>query len=289
MNRILALLLATLLVVGPARAQLVLPGGGSGSGGGGVSSITTSCGVSGGPISSTGNLSSIATSNIQSGSNYAFQSTDCGTIVYLSNGSNQVPTIAQAGTGSFTAGWYVEVCNIGAGTQTITPTTSTIGGASTYVLAAGSAAAPKCVGVNSDGTNYVLDLTGPLATGTSGHTIPYLDGSNTWSGTQTFGAVVGTVTTQSGTIYTLTSSDCGTTVRFSNGSAVTVTIPQGLAVGCVIAIEQAGAGQVSVNGSAVTPATLHSAHAYTKTSGQWAVIGIFTESSNVAVLTGDGA
>jgi len=116
-----------------------------------------------------------------------------------------------------------------------------------------------------------------------------LSGTNIWSGTNTFGTVVGTVTTQSGTTYTFAAADCGTTVRFTNAAAVTATIPQGLSVGCSIAVEQAGTGQVAVNGSAVTPATLHSAHSFTKTFGQWAVIGIFTESSNVAILTGDGA
>lgn len=97
-----------------------------------------------------------AVPNVQSGTNYAFQGTDLTKIIYLSNASPQVPTIAQAGTGSFTNGWYTTACNIGAGTQTITPTTSTIAGASTYVLPAGSAAAPKCIGLASDGTNYVI-------------------------------------------------------------------------------------------------------------------------------------
>lgn len=88
------------------------------------------------------------------GANPALISSYYGGLVQLSNGSNQVPTIAQAGTTGFPAGWYATFCNIGAGTQTITPTTSTIGGAATFVLPAGSAAAPQCVGVESDGTNY---------------------------------------------------------------------------------------------------------------------------------------
>jgi hypothetical protein len=95
-----------------------------------------------------------AVPNDQTGTNYAFQGTDLTKIVYLSNAAPQIPTIAQAGTGSFTNGWYTTACNIGAGTQTITPATSTIGGAATYVLPAGSAAAPNCIGIASDGTNY---------------------------------------------------------------------------------------------------------------------------------------
>jgi hypothetical protein len=104
----------------------------------------------------------------QTGTNYAIVATDVFTVLYLNNAANQVPTIPQAGTTGFETGKYLEVCNIGAGTQTITPTTSTIGGGANYVLPAGSAAAPKCVGVNSDGTNYRLDLTGVSSGGGGG-------------------------------------------------------------------------------------------------------------------------
>ncbi|WP_156948877.1 hypothetical protein [Bradyrhizobium sp. WSM1417] len=279
----------------------------------------------------------VATS-VQTGANYPFLTGDQAKLVYLNNASNQVPTIPQAGTTGFAASWFVQVCNIGAGTQTITPTISTIGGAASYLLPAASAADPACVAVVSDGSNYVIapdftkdasrfsagvlaaarggagTITGALkangsgvvsqaacadlsnaqtgcstATGTSGGTLPLLNGANTWSATQTFGPVVGTVTTQSGTTYTFASSDCGTTVRFSNAGAVTATIPQGLPVGCNIAVMQAAAGQVSVNGSAVTPATLQSAHSYTKTFGAGAIIGLFNDATNHVVLTGDGA
>ncbi|HYD66182.1 hypothetical protein [Azospirillum sp.] len=104
----------------------------------------------------TGGGAASAVPSVQTGTNYAFQGTDLTKIIYLSNAAPQAPTIAQAGTGSFTSGWYATACNIGAGAQTITPTTSTIGGASTFVLPAGSAARPNCAGIVSDGTNYVV-------------------------------------------------------------------------------------------------------------------------------------
>lgn len=88
----------------------------------------------------------------QTGANYAFVASDFGKLINLSNAANQVPTIAVAS--SLGANWFVQACNQGAGTQTITPTTSTIGGAATFVLPAASAAAPACVGIVSDGTNY---------------------------------------------------------------------------------------------------------------------------------------
>ena len=111
----------------------------------------------------------------------------------------------------------------------------------------------------------------------------------TYLGRQTFSDVVGKVTNQIGTTYTLMISDCGTEVAFTNASAVTVTIPANLFVGCNIAIYQAGAGQVLVTGSAVTPATRISAHSYSKTFGQGAIIGINIPAVGTAVITGDGA
>lgn len=232
--------------------------------------------------------------NPESGANYPIVVSDFGKLVNLSNASNQIPTLPVAS--AVGANWFTEACNQGAGTQTITPTTSTIGGASTFVLPAGSAVAPKCVGIVSDGTNYqVVPYFAPGTaaaqnTGTSGATLPFLNGTNTWSGTQTFGSVFGTVTTQSGTTYTLVSTDCGTEIAFTNAAAVTVTIPAALTTGCNIAILQTtSAGQVTVTGTAVSAATLHSGHSYTKTFGQWAVIGINIYTTGVAILTGDGA
>ena len=63
--------------------------------------------------------------------------------------------------------------------------------------------------------------------------------------------------------------------------------------GCNVAILQAGTGQVAMTGTAVSAATLNSAHGYTQTSGIWAIIGIniysnATGKSAIAVLTGDG-
>ena len=142
-------------------------------------------------------------------------------------------------------------------------------------------------------TNNVSFGTAATAnTGTSGATLPLLNGTNTWSGTQTFGTVLGTVNTQSGTTYTLAATDCGKTILFTNASAITVTTLNSLTPGCSIAIEQGAAGQITVsNGSG---ATLTSAHSYTKTfNAVGAIIGLFVDTGTGAnahfVLTGDGA
>ena len=103
------------------------------------------------------------------------------------------------------------------------------------------------------------------------------------------------VTSQSGTTYTLASTDCGSWINFTSNSAVTVTIPATLATGCSIAMLQAGTAKVSVNGSAVTAATLETyGGTATGTAGQWAAIGITIEanvggSSAVAVLQGSSS
>lgn len=125
---------------------------------------------------------------------------------------------------------------------------------------------------------------------------PQLNVAGAWTAAQTFAAVLGGENDQSGTTYTLAATDCGKTVAISNASAITVTIAASIvpAAGttCNIAIRQDGAGQISVTGSAVTAATLVSAHSYTKTFGIHAIIGLELTTigaTATAVLTGDGA
>lgn len=121
-----------------------------------------------------------------------------------------------------------------------------------------------------------------------------ISGNKTFTGISTFGEVIGSVSYQVGTTYTFSTTDCGTEVIFGSSSAVTATIPATLPIGCNIAILQSGAGKVSVNGSAVAPATLESSSSYTATSKTWAIIGINIAgntggSAAIAVLTGDGS
>lgn len=110
----------------------------------------------------------------------------------------------------------------------------------------------------------------------------------------TFGWSLGTWSTQSGTTYTLQSNDCGTGIRFTSNSAVTVTIPNSLSAGCDIKIAQFGTAKVSVNGSAVPAATLRSPHSYTGTFAQYSVIQVDVDanpggSSADALFEGDGS
>jgi hypothetical protein len=138
------------LCVQPALADGIINGG-SGGGSGTVTSISAGCGSStgGSAITTNGFIAATEVVNLQTGSNYAVLGTDCGKLVDLSSSSAQTPTIAQAGTSTFTSGYYVDICNINTGLQTLTPTTSTINGGTTLAIPAN-----KCYHVVSDGTNY---------------------------------------------------------------------------------------------------------------------------------------
>ncbi|MDR5728316.1 MAG: hypothetical protein RB191_12885 [Terriglobia bacterium] len=98
---------------------------------------------------SSGVLSTSQAINAQTGTTYAMLSTDAGKLVTFSNASAVAVTLSVATTAGFTAGYSFDVENLGAGTVTITPTTSTINGASTLAITQGYG----CT-VTSDGTNY---------------------------------------------------------------------------------------------------------------------------------------
>lgn len=93
--------------------------------------------------------------NAQTGTTYTFQNSDSSKLVTASNAAAQAYTLPQAGAASaFLTGWFADVNNKStnqAGIVTITPTTSTIGGAATLVLNPGGAAH-----IVSDGTNYQI-------------------------------------------------------------------------------------------------------------------------------------
>jgi len=86
--------------------------------------------------------------NAQSGTTYTYLSTDRQKLVTHTNGSSIAGTLPQAGS-SFPSGWWIDVQNRGVGTLTITPTTSTIDGASSLALTTSQG-----VRIVSDGTNY---------------------------------------------------------------------------------------------------------------------------------------
>lgn len=78
------------------------------------------------------------------------------------------------------------------------------------------------------------------------------------------------VVTDAGTARTLAATDTGTTIRFTAGTAVTVTLPDSMISGFTVEIIQGGAGQVSF--SAGGGATINNRSSQTKTAGQYGAV-----------------
>lgn len=91
----------------------------------------------------------LSTINEQTGASYAIDVTDLQKLALLTHASAVAATIAAATTSGFGAGFTFALKCGGAGTVTLTPTTSTINGAATLVLITGQWAL-----IWSDGTNY---------------------------------------------------------------------------------------------------------------------------------------
>lgn len=92
--------------------------------------------------------------NAQTGTTYTILATDAGKLITFNNASAIAVTVPVATTSGFTAGFSYDWQNLGAGTVTFTPTTSTINGASTLVGKTGEGGT-----TTSDGTNYQVSAT----------------------------------------------------------------------------------------------------------------------------------
>ena len=125
-----------------------------------------------------------------------------------------------------------------------------------------------------------------LAAGTSGYVLQTQGaGANPqWAATP-----VAAVSSQSGTSYTAVLGDANSYVRFTNGSAVSFTIPSNSSVafpvGTVIEMEQAGAGALSVvAGSGVT---INSRSADLTLAGQYSVAFVKKVATDTWTMNGD--
>jgi hypothetical protein len=132
------------------------PGGNGGGGGSGVvTSVASSCGISGGPITTTGTLSGSVTTNPQTGTTYTELAADCGKLLTFTNASAITVTLSSA---NFTAGNYVDaiVLPSSAGSATFTPSSGTVNGLVSIVLAPGSPGGTFVF----DGTNWEFSGSG---------------------------------------------------------------------------------------------------------------------------------
>jgi hypothetical protein len=96
--------------------------------------------------------------NAQTGTTYTVAATDRASYVTFSNAGAIAVTLPQAGTSGFFSNFVFVACDIGAGTATITPTTSTIsfttGAAYTSAASSMALTTGQCAWIYSDNTNY---------------------------------------------------------------------------------------------------------------------------------------
>lgn len=90
--------------------------------------------------------------------------------------------------------------------------------------------------------------------------------------------------TVSGTSHTVAASDAGETLRCTSGSATTVTVDN-LTVGQWLNVLAAGAGTVTVAAGAGW--TVVSRGSVFESAGQWAVMTVYCDATDHAVLSGD--
>ncbi len=154
----------------------------TGAGAGGtVTSVSAGCGLTGGPVTTSGTLSETIPVAAHNGS-YSILAADCGKA--LTSNVTGTYTLPQAGSAGFAAGWHAYVQNVGgSGNVTVSTTTSAFygnGGSGTSgVLVPGSG-----VELVSDGVNWLVlayttgpvSVTGCSAAGAAG-TVQVSDGA----------------------------------------------------------------------------------------------------------------
>lgn len=105
-------------------------------------------------------------------------------------------------------------------------------------------------------------------------------GNNT--ATSTIAGFAANINVQTNATYTLTGSDNGKIITFSN--ACTVTVPNTLFAGFNCFLLQAGAGQITIVGAGVT---VNNRTAYNKTAGTYAIATILGLNATTFISSGD--
>lgn len=105
-------------------------------------------------------------------------------------------------------------------------------------------------------------------------------------------AYLADINLQTGTTYTVLSSDAGKVIDHSNAGAITVTLPNNMPVGWSCTYIQSGAGQVTF--SAASGATLRNRQSHSKIAGQWGEVVLIVRANSGGsaadyVLGGDTA
>lgn len=178
-------------------------------------------------------------------------------------------------------------------TGTVPVVNGTVNGGTSWLLTS------SVTTVGTDPLTYVAFVQNPARVAITGGTIEgttvgaATPASGKFSTLTAAGAVVGNGRIVSGTSDTPAAADCGGTIHFTSGSAITVTMPNSITtLQCTITFLQEGAGQITF--AAAGGAAIHSRPGYTKTAGQWAAVDMILNTnaggtSAVYSLAGDGA
>jgi hypothetical protein len=211
----------------------------------------------GSAITTSGTLSAAELINAQVGTTYTVADGDRAKLVTFTNAASIAVTLPQAGQATtFKSGWFVDVVNLGAGTVTITPTTSTINGASTLVLltsqgcrivsvtvAAGKQAtiSNSLTLAGTDGTTMTFPSTsstvltaGNTATITAGYTVTPNNIGTVSTGTTTPAPASGNYqyyTNNGAHTLAAPASDCAIDVLITNGATAGAITFSGFTVG----------------------------------------------------------
>ncbi|MEY4097259.1 MAG: hypothetical protein RL170_103 [Bacteroidota bacterium] len=202
------------------------------------------------------------------------------------------------------------------GGTSIAPTVNSIGGVSSSTIGTINTTVTAATSSNTVNTLVKRDASGNFSAGTitanlTGNVTGSLTGNATTA--TTANSISGTVTIanggtnattasaalsnlgaasiganlndQTGTTYTLQSSDNGKVVTLSNASAITVTVPAGLVTGFNCMIVQKGVGVVTL--SPANTVTVTNRSGGTKTGGQNAIVTIISIVSNYFITGGD--
>ena len=183
-------------------------------------------------VSATSPAQAALTRNAVTATTYTVVTGDRSKHVTYSNASAVAVTLPQANTTTFGGGWFSWHENIGAGTVTITPTTSTINSGSALVLRTGEWAL-----VTSDNTNYRAFTNGRVTGSASAREV----------GTRGL-----PVNVQTGAAYTLALGDEGSIIAHSGATAQTITIPANSSVAfpvgtAVTVVNEPSAANVTVS------------------------------------------
>lgn len=248
----------------------------------------------------TGDTVFITAGSTQSTTTWAYNGTDQPVI-----GTDPMTFAQTAGQGSFTAGNGISIGGTSIAIDTSitvdkttaqTLTNKTLTSAVLITTALGtptSGALTNCTGlpVAGGGTGAATFTANAVLVGNTTSAIQ-ASPMTVDSSTGAIAGYAGTINAQTGTTYTLLTSDAGKIVEINNASAITLTLPNSLPIGFCCTVTQTGAGQITL--SAASGAALHNRSSFTKTAGQYAELSLYVTtnsggSSAVYIMGGDGA